>query len=170
MSGSFPLTVNDVAIRTSKAIYQACRLPHLPTVQREIISQASPIAAKMTSRAHHGESRPDLMALRVANMWWSLRVKLTCNPATFGCLLLSTDGLAIVERSTRDGFWGAIASKEGDEIPAGRNVLGRLLGLLRGLLREHGADRLSTVPRPPIPDFLLYGVAIGDVTEPGIST
>lgn len=105
MAAGFPLVVNGIAIRTSEALYQACRFPHHPEVQREIIAQASPLVAKMKSRKYLRDSRPDFMSLRVPIMWWSLRVKLACNTATFAPLLLSARDGIIVEESaeTRSG-------------------------------------------------------------------
>ncbi len=37
MAGGFPLKVNGLRILTSEALYQACRFPHKPDVQRLII-------------------------------------------------------------------------------------------------------------------------------------
>ena len=37
MASGFPLQINGVRILTSEALYQACRFPHMPEVQREII-------------------------------------------------------------------------------------------------------------------------------------
>src|SRR5438105_2891921 len=52
MAAGFPLVVNGVPIRTSEALYQACRFPHLSDVQRLIIDQKSPMTAKMKSKPH----------------------------------------------------------------------------------------------------------------------
>lgn len=112
MGPGFPLVVNDIAIRTSEALYQACRFPHRPDVQHEIIAQASPLVAKMKSRKYLRDSRPDFVALRVPIMWWSLHVKLACNSAALVPLLLATSGRVIVEESRRDAFWGAVPDKE----------------------------------------------------------
>jgi ribA/ribD-fused uncharacterized protein len=160
MAAGFPLVVNDVEIRTSEAIYQACRFPHLPDVQREIIAQASPIAAKMKSRAHRRDSRPGWDGLRLAIMWWCLRAKLACNLETFASLLLATEAATIVEDSSRDAYWGAVSDKADEDTLVGRNVLGRLLMLLRRALEEHGMDALGFVPPLAIPDFLLFGESI----------
>ena len=160
MAGGFPILVNGVAILTSEAIYQACRFPHLPEVQREIIAQASPIAAKMKSRAHQKDSRTDFHELRIPIMWWSLRAKLACNSAAFGALLLETEGRTIVENSSRDAYWGALSDKTDPDILVGRNVLGRMLVLLRQLVEERGAQALQAVPPLLIPNFLLYGEQI----------
>ena len=43
MAAGFPIRVNGVRILTSEALYQACRFPHLPHVQRLIIAQVSPM-------------------------------------------------------------------------------------------------------------------------------
>jgi type I restriction enzyme S subunit len=59
MAAGFPLVVNDIAIRTSEALYQACRFPHRPDVQHEIIAQASPLVAKMKSRKCLRDLRPE---------------------------------------------------------------------------------------------------------------
>ena len=39
MNGKFPLRVNGIEIRTSEALYQACRFPGYPEVQRLIIER-----------------------------------------------------------------------------------------------------------------------------------
>ena len=50
MAGGYPIRVNGVRILTSEALYQACRFPHLPDVQKLIIGQISPMTAKMRSK------------------------------------------------------------------------------------------------------------------------
>ena len=52
MASGYPLQINGVRILTTEALYQACRFPHLPEVQREIIGQHSPMTAKMKSKPH----------------------------------------------------------------------------------------------------------------------
>lgn len=158
MAGGFLLVVNGVTILTSEALYQACRFPHLPDVQRAIIAQASLMAAKMKGKPHRKNSRPDFDALRVPIMWWALRVKLAYHPRTFGRLLLDSGDRPIVEDSHKDTFWGAKA-KDGHTL-VGQSVLGRLLARLRDQLRAAGAEALRTVEPPPVPEFLLYGQPI----------
>ncbi|MDT8265677.1 NADAR family protein, partial [Roseomonas sp. DSM 102946] len=89
MAGGFPLRVNGVRILTSEALYQACRFPHLPDVQKLIIAEASPMTAKMKGKPHRSNSRPDWGAVRVKIMRWCLRVKLIQNFAEFSRLLLA---------------------------------------------------------------------------------
>jgi type I restriction enzyme, S subunit len=162
MAAGFPVVVNGVQIRTSEALYQACRFPHLPQVQREIIAQPSPLVAKWKSRKHLQDSRHDFLAVNVAVMWWSLRVKLACNIDMFGALLAATGQRTIVEHSGRDRFWGS-ASTSDDDILVGRNVLGRLLQVLRGFCDRFGPEITRVVPPLAITDFLLYGDPIDTV-------
>src|SRR5579859_3354816 len=79
MAGGFPLRVNGINILTSEALYQACRFPHLPEVQRLIIEQKSPMTAKMKSKPYRDQSRSDWDSVRVRIMRWCLRVKLAQN-------------------------------------------------------------------------------------------
>jgi putative DNA methylase len=161
MAGGFPLRVNGVNILTSEALYQACRFPHLPEVQRLIIDQKSPMTAKMKSKPYRDQSRPDWDSIRVRIMRWCLRVKLAQNWTTFGDLLRSTDDLPIVELSKKDDFWGAKPQQDGTLV--GMNVLGRLLMELREQLKRATGDDLKRVEPVPIDDFLLYGKPIGVV-------
>jgi ribA/ribD-fused uncharacterized protein len=163
MAGGFPLVVNGVKILTSEALYQACRFPHLPEVQQEILRQASPMAAKMKSKPHRQNSRPDFDELRVVIMWWALRVKLACNLEKFSQVLLGSHELPIVEDSHKDQFWGAKQLTDDAQILVGQNILGRLLAQLRDLIRLEGSDAFSRVEPPPIPNFLLLGEPIGIV-------
>lgn len=158
MAAGFPLEVNGIAIRTSEALYQACRFPHLPKVQRLIIDEISPMTAKMKSKPYRQQSRQDWDAVRVKVMRWCLRVKLAQNWEKFGSLLLDTGDRPIVEDSRKDDFWGARAVEGGTLV--GANVLGRLLMELREALRDPARDSLRSVEAPPVPAFLLYGEPI----------
>ncbi|HET8630860.1 MAG TPA: NADAR family protein, partial [Thermomicrobiales bacterium] len=159
MAGGFPLCVNGVHILTSEALYQACRFPHLPEVQRLIIGQKSPMTAKMKSKPYRDDSRHDWDNVRVRVMRWCLRVKLAQHWDTFGALLLSTEHKSIVEESHRDTFWGAKPVDE--EHLAGMNVLGRLLMELREQLDGPDAEALRIVYPPPISQFMLCDKEIG---------
>jgi ribA/ribD-fused uncharacterized protein len=163
MAAGFPLAVNGVRILTSEALYQACRFPHLPEVQRVILDQASPMAAKMKGKPHRKESRPDFDQLRVPIMWWALRVKLACHPRPFARVLLASREMPIVEDSHRDTYWGAKAAREDDQILVGQNVLGRLLGFLRDVIKQQGVEPLCRVDPPAIPNFLLLGEPVRTV-------
>jgi ribA/ribD-fused uncharacterized protein len=159
MAGGYPLVVNGIRILTSEALYQACRFPYDPDVQKLIIAQRSPMTAKMKSKVHRHKTRPDWDAVRVKVMEWCLRVKLAQHWESFGQLLLSTGDGPIVEVSRRDQFWGARPSDDGTLV--GLNVLGRLLRKLRDELNGPNPDSLRSVAPLDIPDFLLGGEPIG---------
>ncbi len=158
MAPGFPLVVNGVTIRTTEALYQACRFPGLPDVQRMIIEEKSPMTAKMLSKPYRDQSRPDWLAVRVKVMRWCLRLKLAQNWKTFGELLYASGDQPIVEDSAKDDFWGAKKDEEGRLV--GQNILGRLLMELREHLRSPRGSELRTVPLPGVRDFLLCGEPI----------
>src|SRR5688572_830933 len=83
MAGGFPLTVNGITIRTAEALYQACRFPHLPPMQRRLLDQPSPILLARMARAKANPPRTDWESVRVDVMRWCLRVKLACHPDRF---------------------------------------------------------------------------------------
>ena len=164
MAGGFPVIVNGTHILTSEALYQACRLPHLPDVQRVIIDQRSPMAAKMKSKPHRSDSRPDFDELRILVMWWTLRVKLACNFRAFSQVLLASNDLPIVEDSHKDAFWGAKALASDNDALVGQNILGQLLTNLREMVRGQTAESLCIVDPLRINDFLLLGEGIRRVS------
>ena len=165
MAGGYPIRVNGIRILTSEALYQVCRFPHLPDVQRMIIGENSPMTAKMKSKPHRKNSRSDWDRVRVKVMRWCLRVKLAQNWAKFSELLLRTGDRPIVEESRRDDFWGAKPVDE--QTLVGMNVLGRLLMELREAVKSQGRDALLSVAPLDIPEFLLFGRPIGTVVGPG---
>lgn len=157
MAPGFPIRVAGVYLRTSEALYQACRFPHKPEVQRIIVDETSPMTAKMRSKPYRKYSRERWDEVRVPIMKWCLRVKLAQNWNTFSDLLERTGHSPIVEDSRKDDFWGAI--KDGMGELRGRNVLGRLLMELREKLRAD-PESLKSVPPVKIPDFTLLGEGI----------
>ena len=165
MASGYPITINRIYIQTTEALYQACRFPHLPSVQREIIEQRSPMTAKIKSRQNYNNSRQDWNDIRYKVMRWCLRVKLAQNYDKFGHLLLETRNLPIVELSNKDDYWGAKLENRSSGVLIGQNILGRLLMELREKLKEDSDETLKTVPPLGIPDFLLLGESIDIVTE-----
>lgn len=155
MASGFPLRVNGVAIRTSEALYQACRFPHRPELQAKIIEQASPMTAKMVGKPFRDDSRPDWDRVRTKIMRWCLRLKLAQNYPAFSELLLSTGDQPIVEQSRKDDFWGA-KPVDGDGL-IGCNILGRLLMELRETVRSSDPAELRVVEPLALSDFLLLG-------------
>ena len=158
MAAGYPIKINGTHILTSEALYQACRYPHLPDIQRAIISEASPMAAKMKSKPHRkSSSRADWDEQRVAIMEWCLRTKLAMNRTEFSRFLLATKDKPIVEQSAKDPFWGALVVD--DDTLTGQNVLGQLLVGLREEIKAGDVEHGFVEPLA-IPDFLLYGQPI----------
>ncbi|MBL7785142.1 MAG: NADAR family protein [Chitinophagales bacterium] len=166
MAAGFLLQINDVPILTSEALYQCCRFPHLPDLQKLIIAEKSPMTAKMLIKPYKEQSRKDFDESKVDIMRWCLRVKLAQNFIEFGNLLLSTNNQAIVEDSVKDTFWGAVRDKNDDNILRGINALGRLLMELRKKYTENPfAPQLFYIEPPKIANFKLLGQEIGIVDE-----
>jgi len=166
MAGGFPLKVNGIRIHTSEALYQSCRFPHMPEVQRAILAQTSPMTAKMKGKPHRSNSRQDWDQVRVKIMRWCLRVKLAQNYFKFSSLLMETGERPIVEESRRDDFWGAKPIDK--QTLFGMNVLGRLLMELREEIKIRERASLLRVEPLGIPDFLIYGLPIQTVVADGI--
>ena len=166
MAAGFPLRINGFRVPTSEALYQACRFPDLPEVQREIIAQHSPMTAKMKGKPHRKATRSDWDKVRHNVMRWCLRVKLAQHYKEFGRLLLATKEKPIVEQSRKDEYWGAILMQDGETL-MGENVLGRLLMELRETLRKDTNEQLRFVPPLRIPNFSLYGEPIEAIGAPG---
>lgn len=167
MAGGFPVVVNGVPIKSIEALYQACRFPHLPDVQEKILSQGSPMTAKMVGKPYRDNSRTDWDNVRVKIMKWALRVKLAQNWDRFSSVLIESNNMPIVELSNKDDFWGAKPSEDG--IYIGVNALGRLLMQLREQINNNDKSRFMNVPPLEINDFSLYGNVISAVDESEIS-
>ncbi|WP_397399888.1 NADAR family protein [Phenylobacterium sp.] len=160
MAPGFPIFMLGQRIRTAEALYQSCRFPHLPQVQRMILNETSPMTAKMRSKPYRDKSRPDWNEVRVPVMKWCLRAKLAANWRNFSELLLESGDRPIVEDSRKDDFWGAKSTAEG--WLEGRNVLGRLLMELREKLKVDPASLHSVRPLPII-DFVVLSQPIGTI-------
>ena len=158
MAPGFPLYINGINIRTSEALYQACRFPHMPDIQKMIINKNSPMTAKMCSKPYRKQSRFDWDHVREKIMYWSLQVKLIQNRRKFGDLLLRTGNKPIVEQSYKDDFWGTKVTENG--MLAGKNTLGRLLMNLRESLKSDDGKNLTRVNALLIDNFLLFDTPI----------
>jgi len=164
MATGFPLCVNGVKIRTTEALYQACRFPHLPDMQLKIIEQKSPMLVKMISNSNKSKSRNDWEIIRIKIMKWCLNVKLAQNFIQFGTTLSETGLNEIVENSAKDNFWGAIPNKE-ETVFTGINALGRLIMDLRKSFYSSDRYSLLYIEPPQIENFHLYGNSIEVIDE-----
>ncbi|EJB5271609.1 NADAR family protein [Vibrio vulnificus] len=166
MAAGFPVVVNGVAIKSVEALYQACRFPHLPDVQKNILVQGSPMTAKMVGKPFREQSRSDWLSIRIQVMKWCLRVKLAQNWESFSSVLTQTEEMPIVELSNKDDFWGA---KPVDKnIYVGVNALGRLLMQLREQILSFEQEHFMTVPPLKIDNFKLYGENISIIKSSDI--
>jgi ribA/ribD-fused uncharacterized protein len=163
MAPGYILRVNDVIIPSAEALYQACRYPLFPDIQQEIISQNSPMTAKMISRKYLSHSRQDWEEIKYTVMYWVLQVKLSQNFDNFSQVLKKTANIPIVELSNKDKDWAVIA--ENKNTLKGKNALGRLLMKLRSefILVNNDIDCVSP---PAIYGFMLYGSDIETVCNP----
>ena len=151
MAAGFSLNVNNIIIPSAEHLYQACRFPHHPLVQLEIINEPSPMTAKMIGRRNIELTRKDWEQVKFKVMEWALEVKLSQNFETFGSLLMSTENKNIVELAPRDKVWGAV--KE-ENVLVGINALGRLLMYIREKYVKINGHRRCVLP-VEISDFLL---------------
>jgi|GEM_PF-1159282 len=164
MATGFPLRINGIDIRTTEALYQACRFPHLPEIQEKIIEQKSPMLVKMISNTNKKRSREDWDNVRLKIMKWCINVKLAQNFVSFGAALHETGLKNIVENSAKDNFWGAIPNEDGT-IYIGKNALGRLLMDLRQAFYSKDIYSLLFIEPPQIDNFRLYHEPINIIDE-----
>jgi type I restriction enzyme S subunit len=161
MAANFPIFINGYYIKTSEAIYQAMRYPHLPDIQKEILDQGSPMTAKMKSRKHYDKTRADWMLIRVPIMKWCLKVKFLFNKEKMISILQHTKDKAIVEESKKDSFWGAKPLEDGTL--KGTNALGRCIMELREIALND-PQRLHFLNPPSISNFSLFNEPIGNIS------
>ena len=163
----YPIYVNDTLLDNTEILYQICRYPENPEIQSQILTNKSPMGAKMVSKKYRKEyTRSDFENVKVDIMYWCLRVKLACNPLKFGSLLESTGDKVIVEISRNDPFWGAQFYKDNSEILIGQNILGKLLMELRLYYRlNKGKTTILKVEPLDIENFKLLGNSIGVVVN-----
>lgn len=160
MAPGFSIVVNGHVFLTSEALYQCCRFPDHPHIQKQIMLQKSPMTAKDISRTYSYLSRADWDLMRVRIMRWCIYAKLICNWHTFGKLLDSTGSKDIVEDSFKDDFWGTIWN--GRQF-TGTNALGRLLMQARDMYRKNISHTHLLLPPLDIPDFNLLGKPIENI-------
>lgn len=157
MAPKFPLFINDVLIPSSECLYQACKFPLFPNIQKEIIEERNPMLAKLISRRYTKYVRNDWDDVKYKVMEWCLATKLIQNWDSMYDILLATGNKPIVEYSKSDDSWGAISN---GMYLVGKNALGRLLMQIREDYIFNGRQREKLFP-PDIVGFLLFGYPIG---------
>lgn len=154
------LFVNETLIPSVEALYQSCKYPLYPNIQKEILSQDNAMKAKSISRQYIRYQRQDWEDVKYQIMRWCLMVKLIQEWDDLAPLLLKTKGFPIVEYSKKDAIWGAMPF--GNDKLKGKNILGRLLMDIRDkyILTN---KKPQFIPPLQISSFQLYGVNIGRV-------
>ena len=147
-----PVEVNGVIIRTSEALYQACKFPDYPLIQKKIIEQASPMTAKWEARVQKDLVRKDWFECNVDIMAWCVWMKLIQN-SDLGEALLSTGNSVIVENSSKDTFWGA---KPNGPLFVGNNILGKILMKARDMYKNLDTSEPTRISPVNIQNFKLY--------------
>ena len=161
MAPNFTLFVNEINIQSSELLYQACRFPLFPEIQKEIFQTKNPMDAKKVSRKYVALTRQDWDSVKFKIMKWCLEVKLVQNFTKFSELLIETGELPIVEYSTKDQTWGA--TPVADEMLRGKNALGRLLMELRDNVKVGNITANSVIQPLYIPAFLLFNNPISEI-------
>lgn len=141
MNRHFPYEDQGLRWIGTEAQYQAMRFPHLPEHQERIRSAPMLMASKKVAYERIAESRADWSAVKLHAMAYVLTRKLTAEG--FDDALSRTNAMPIIERSTRDDFWGA---KPRGDLLIGRNMLGILLMQLRAGARMDVLPESTTFP------------------------
>lgn len=153
MSEGFPLLINGtVRIHNAENLFQALKFSDYPELQRQILSQQSPMGARILSGRLENKSRvrPDWQDIQLEVMAYCLRAKLIWNWVGFGNILRDASGRDILDTSSKtDRFWGVVQSKGGY---TGMNHLGHLL---MGLRDEYLSDDNAVLHRLTPPDLEL---------------
>ena len=140
----------------SEALYQACKFPHRPDIQRRIRSESNPFLAKRFARKHAKDVRKDWLEISISVMLWCIDMKLASNWKSFGKVLEETGNKRIVEDSAFDDFWGAVP-EDGDCL-VGVNMLGQVIEGVRVGYHSEKDEPLYFVRPPSIENgLLLFG-------------
>ena len=143
---AFPLNVNGISVKTSEALYQALRYPHNPEIQKVILEQKSPMAAKMKSKPHREkETHSDFINNQVEIMEWVVRLKVAQHYYKLAPIMRKAE--EVVEISHKDKFWGAVPLKGNKDVLVGQNQLGQIWNKI---ISEFKKDPKSVKTVPPL--------------------
>jgi type I restriction enzyme S subunit len=157
----FPLTVNGLVAHTNESLYQACRYPHRPDLQRLMLEESNPAKVKRVSRDYLDLTRPDWADVRKHVMRWCLGVKFAQHREEIAAILRASGERPIAEQAYTDEYWGATLQPDGSL--RGANILGVLWMELRAELHAGRWEPGRLIDPPPIPDFLLDRRPIGPI-------
>ena len=147
MHAGFPIKLASYELSSSEALYQVMRFTGRYDVQDFLLQEKRPMAVKFISRAHIQKSRSDFDAIKLPLMAWVVLLKFAQHYDVLHPILKSTDGLDIVEISSKDSFWGA--KYEPYIGYRGLNELGKIYMDLRKLALEKPKSYFDSVVCPP---------------------
>lgn len=144
MSPRFPYRDGGLDWKSSEHQYQAGRFPDRPDLQAAIYDAPDAFAAKRIALENAAETRADWQDMNVKLMAYVVTRRRDANPAVQDVLdKAHSKGLAIVEQSSRDPFWGAV---ERNGVLKGRNMLGAVLDQAAAGARMDQLPRGTTFP------------------------
>ena len=160
MAGGYPMIINGHTIHSSEAIYQACKFPHMPDLQKKILEEKSGFTAKLVQKPYKDNTRKDWDRIKVDVMDWAIRIKLMQNYDKMIKLFQDSESKEIVEDSSKDAYWGAIPT-ENDKTLIGVNMLGQVLMKIREDVLK---SKFNVIKPLKFDNFLLYNNLIDEVT------
>ena len=128
MHRGFPIQHGDRLWKASEGLYHALRFPGQTEIHDAINACENAYEAKLKAYEYIDQTRPDWQDVKVGFMEDVLRLKIEQHSALDIILDLTFD-LEIVEKSSKDDFWGAKPDGNGNLV--GENVLGLLWMLIR---------------------------------------
>lgn len=156
MGNAHGVVVNGVRIKNTEALYQACRFPDYPDIQKEILETKSGMAAKMCSKKYRKtHTRADWREVRLDVMRYCVELKLYQNWGHLKPLLIETGDRPIVELSHKDQYWGTTVVQNDNKFVEGENVLGEIWNDIKCDL-----DKYKVRPTHNIENFKLCGIDI----------
>ena len=163
--------VDGIGVLSSEHHYQASRFPDNPEIQHLILGISSPIMAKRKAYEFIDLTRDDWKEVNIRIMRHCIQLRYAFNLPRLSALYGKTGALPIVEKSTRDDFWGA--KPVGGGKLRGVNALGRLHLEHRQTISRQPGMFTREVEAPNVSDYRLLDRDIGithvqeDHTSPG---
>jgi ribA/ribD-fused uncharacterized protein len=159
MTSGYPIMVNNMGWTSSEALYQACRYPHNVRAQEAVFAGLNGFNAKLNAKAFISDTRPDWDAVRESVMEWVVRLKIEQNIHTLTPAIRDTEDRTIVERSSKDNFWGAAVLAGSPGCLRGYNKLGLICTKLRNEVVQNDWTP-SHVIAGRIPNLKLFGAGV----------
>jgi len=147
----YPVTHEGVEYKTTEALFQSLRFEKYPEIQKEIIEQKSPMAAKMVAKSHRELLVKDgykfLGNQDIEYMKLCIDLKLDQHPELAKQLIETGNSVIIEDCSSRPQesglFWGSAYQ---NNVWVGKNVLGNILmekraELMNDLSNENNSNK-----------------------------